>query len=364
MKKMRKERVRDRAMGCLMGVFIGDAFGLPVECQSPAAICDKFGYLDYFASNKHHKFKNVARRAAGTKSDDSQLSLAMMSALRQGYDLWRIRREHVEAANGKWGEPVGWGGTTRKAVEKMKAGDRVTSIEGGAGNGTCMKIAPLAIYCVYKCRNTPHGRFTNSFNASLLKKCREITLLTHPDPNCVVATYCQARMIIRAMQGELPRNSVEIAKWFLVDAKWAEDHLTRAQFVHIDSKVQTPSESLHQRMKELFCRQVTVGDKTLNIFSVETSAVSIGICTERSSWILHSYPLVAYCTAKYLPLWNFKHAVLETANAGADADSNASMVAAIAGAYLGLETIPTEMVRGLKEATLLLKEARDFEQSL
>lgn len=359
-KQVSIEKLCSRSIGALMGVFIGDAFGLPVETQSPAAIRDKFGYLDRFVSNKGHRFKGVAKWGAGTKSDDSQLTLALMWALKSGYDLARIKKAHVDAAEGKWGEPIGWGGTTRNAVTRIKKGDRVTAIAEGAGNGTCMKIAPLAVYSVFKCRETPHGRFTNSFNASLLRKAREISTITHGDLNSTVAAYCQARMLVRALQGELPRDQAKIAGLFTADAIWAEGYLNADGL------------SLGRRLHNLFCEWRVIPSKDdiflsrspIDIFGLDTRQVSTMICTDKSSWVLHSYPLVAYCAAKYLPYWNFRYAIWETVNVGADSDSNASMVGALAGGYLGRECIPTDMIKGLKESKTLHEAAVNFVRSL
>ena len=355
MTKLNPDRLRDKVLGSAFGVFIGDARGLPAECQSPASIREKFGYLDWYADNHHHPFKNVARRAAGTKSDDSQLTLALMTSIRRrnGYDLLDIRKAHIEAADGAFGLPVGWGKTTRTAVENMRNSVLEPGIPDGAGNGTVMKIAPLAMYCVYRLAYAEVGRFTNSYNAALLKKCREISQLTHGDPACVVACYCQSRMLIRALQDELPKETPTIARLFLEDARYAEE------------KLQDPACHLAARMDEILSWRIeTAPGQVLNMFDLETAKVSVRICTEHSSYIYNSYPLVAYCVAKLLPFKNFEYAINETVNAGADADSNASMVGAIVGADVGFPAIPSHMVKGLREWHALWQHVTEFEHSL
>ncbi len=364
-KKLDRQELKDRTLGCVLGVFIGDCRGLPVECMSPSMILGRFGYVDTFVTNQFHPFKGVAKHPKGTKSDDSQLTLALMDSLARqcGYNLDDIKTAHIEAWKGKWGPPVGWGGSTRTAVQRMIDRLACSTVEEGAGNGPLIKIAGLACYCVYKTLSTPHGRFTNSFNHSLLKKCREIALLTHGDLGCIVGAYCQARMIIRALQGELPRFSKKIASTFVEDAYYAQSRLGLPSST-------TPN--LAHRLEGLFKTQVKLSisgfptnqDATESIFDLSTGTVSRMICTERSSWIYHSYPLTAYCAAKYLPYKNFTFAINETVNAGADADSNASMVGAIAGADLGFKQIPGQMIKGMRDWRMLLRQARLFEQSL
>jgi len=347
-KELNYNRLRDKTTGSIVGVFIGDAMGLPLEYKSPNEIKQLFGYVDTFVSNEHHTFPNVAKRIAGTISDDSQLTLALMDSINRckGYDLQNIVQSHIEAYNGKWGRRCGWGGSTTFAVEKMKKDEPPYCNPDGAGNGGPMKIAPFAIYCVYQTLSTTEGRFTDKFNSSLLKKCSEISTLTHGDHRCIVATYCQCRMIIRAMQDEMPQISKNIAELFISDAKYAEKHLPE----WTGDILETLSSKIH-----LFLRET---------LSMSTPSVSSIICTEKSSFILNSYPLVAYCVSKYSPYRNFQYALTETINAGADADSNGAMVGAIMGAQLGFKAIPSDMVRGLSHYQKLMRITQLFAQSL
>lgn len=340
--KLLDQRLKEKAIGSIMGVAIGDALGLPLECKSPAIIRQTFGYVNTYVSNSSHNYKEVSKRAPGTFSDDTQLTLALADSLSRGYDINDICKSHVEAYDGKWGKKVGWGGTTRTAVENIKAGKTPYYVLDGAGNGAPMKITPLAIYCTYKCRLTNQRKFTNSFNASLLKKCKEITMITHGDPRCIVAAYCQARMIIRALQDELPEFTRQIAKLFIEDAIFAETKLNI-------------NNDLSQRMQEFL---------TEEMFNLDSNVVSTKICTCQSSFIMNSYPLVAHCASKYLPYKNFQHAVCQTINAGADADSNGAMVGALVAADLGWNELPIEYIKGLKQWKLVLKQAKIFHLSL
>lgn len=343
MNKLNLKLIRDKAIGSLLGVAIGDAMGLPLECRSPAIIREMFGYVDTYVTNKHSKWPNIARRATGTISDDTQLTLALMDSLQNGYNLTDIKKAHVEAYEGKWGKRLGWGNTTKAATLHIKNGEKITCMPNGAGNGPVMKIAPLAIYSVYQTARTGYGRFTNTFNASLFTKCYEISQITHGDPRCAVAAYCQCRMLVRALQDEIPEFSRQIATLFIADAEFAE------------SKINVDEDLLSKRM-ESFLRKEN--------FEKETSAVSVDICTEQSSFIMNSYPLVAYCVSKYLPYKNFTHSITQTVNAGADADSNGAMVGAIAGAHLGLDSVPIDLVKGLKQAKTILKQIKTFEQAI
>ena len=309
---------KEKAEACLWGVFIGDALGLPVECKSPSEIKNNFGYVDQFVHNGMHNYENIASLPPGSWSDDTQLSLAMMHSLSNEYDINEIKKSHVLALKGNWLDPVGWGKSTREACKKLSnnINDTNTASINGAGNGPLIKIAPLAIYGHVKASSTQLGKFTNSFNESLLKKCKEISSLTHDNDMCIVAAYAHARMIVRALQDELPLNEMEIAELVIEDSVKAEHKLGAET-------------NISNRLRDVL---------TADNFKINTANISEKLCTEKSSYVFNSYPLVAYCCAKYLPYKNFRLAILETVNAGADADSNASMVGAVMGAFLGAKS--------------------------
>lgn len=340
-----------------MAVFMGDAMGLGVECMSPSEIREKFGYVNRLISNQYHKYEHVAKQPVGTISDDGQTSLAMMDSLRRkrGYDIQDMKRAHAEALDGKWGEPVGWGLSTRTAATNIKNGTWAKPTEGG-GNGPMIKLAPFAIYCAFKTSQTAVGKFTNSFNASLLKKCREITEITHGDPRCIVASYCQSRMIIRALQHEIPLMPLKIASMFVEDAKYAESKL---------QDVKWPADGLlSDRISDVINMKNLTTCQSMCAFNFDTGFVSTSICVSQSSYVMNSYPFVVYCVSKYLPCRSLMYALEQTISAGADADSNGSMVGAIAGAFLGLQSVNQRIFMGIQNYEMILKQIDEFLKSL
>ena len=88
------------------------------------------------------------------------------------------------------------------------------------------------------------------------------------------------------------------------------------------------------------------------------------MCIDDSSFIMNSYPLVAYCISKYLPYKNFTHAITQTVNVGASASSNGALVGSMIGAYVGLQAIPVELIRGLKQSKTILQQIKKFEQTI
>lgn len=349
--KLDLTELKYRTYGCLWSVFIGDAGGLPVECKSPTQVRDLFGYITKYVTNKYHPYKNVAVQPAGTISDDGQLSLSIMCSLerKRSYDIDDIKKARIEAYQGMWGPPVGWGHSTKSSCENIINNITPTFVEGSAGNGPPIQITPLGIYSVYKTLRTPHKKFTNSFNHSLLKKCLEISRISHSDYACVVASYCQARMVIRAMQNETPKTTLGLAKLFIADAEFAENTLTLTYKAPWDTGL------LSERLKQFCCQEM---------FDMDVRYVSTKICHDHSSFIQNSYPLTAYCVCKYLPFNNFQFAFSEIISAGSDADSNASMALSVIGASLSYYSIPTHLIKSIKKYPFLMKMIQSFEQSL
>lgn len=338
--------LKNKTYGSLMGVVIGDALGLPLETMSPDEIKSDLGYVNTYINNPNHRFESIRKSHPGTTSDDSQLTLAMAWALSKRYDIETIKKAHVKAIEGKWGKPLGWGNTTRTAAENIKNKISPSVVKDGAGNGSPMKISPLGIYATYRARRTPAGIYVDAYEASMIDKCHEVTSLTHGNPMCSVAAFCQARMVIRAMQNEIPHSPQDIRTLFISDASKAEKQLSQ--------HVVFPEEILSERMEDI------LNDSMLEVHTAEVSKI---ICTSQSSFVYNSYPLVAYCICKYFGYKNPFYAITETANAGADADSNASMVGAIMGAAFGYKSLPLNIVKETKNLNKISSTIKEFEQA-
>lgn len=341
------DELRNKTLGCLFGVFIGDAFGLPLKGMPPKEICENFGYVDEYIKNEDHQIEAVRNRAAGTVSDISQLTLALMDSLtrQEGYDFADIQQAHIEAYDKKWGQRTDWDANTLAATRNLKEGKTPTCMLLGETNTPVSKIAPLGIYSVYKIFNMTQKRFTDVFNESLLNKCKEITEITHGNPRCIVAAYCQARMIIRAMQSEIPTEATEIVRVFLSDASYAEEIL------EMDWSENALSDSI-----EALLSSSDIFDRTTFLAMNDIYIDGTTVC--------NSYTFVIYCVAKYLQYKNIRYTLTETANAGGESSDHTSMVGAILGAHMGFHAFATDMLRPLVRYRLFLQEIRKFEQSL
>lgn len=140
----------------LPAIAYGDAAGLPVETRSAAYIADVYGKIESLIPSSENPFY-IGQYQPGLWSDDTQLSVAVANSLVEsnGFVLANQAAHHVTAYDetpnmARKGITVkrGWGGSTIKAMEALKAGvaPEKSGTPDGAGNGVLMKMAPLAYW--------------------------------------------------------------------------------------------------------------------------------------------------------------------------------------------------------------------------
>ena len=84
---------RDRVAGCLLGVAIGDALGMPVETYDADRISRDFGRITDYRPAKGHPWYDGS--PVGTTTDDWQLTRAVAEGILDGggLDLDAIRAQ-------------------------------------------------------------------------------------------------------------------------------------------------------------------------------------------------------------------------------------------------------------------------------
>ncbi|MGB4437301.1 MAG: ADP-ribosylglycohydrolase family protein, partial [Acetomicrobium sp.] len=137
---------KDKVIGGLLGLCIGDALGVPVEFQSREKL-KRNPVKDMMGYGTHNQ-------PPGTWSDDSSLAFCLAESLCNGFDLQDIADKFVkwmyEGYWTPWGKAFDVGHTTQIAISRLKKG--VDPLESGPtdersnGNGSLMRILPLIFY--------------------------------------------------------------------------------------------------------------------------------------------------------------------------------------------------------------------------
>jgi ADP-ribosylglycohydrolase/fructose-1,6-bisphosphatase/inositol monophosphatase family enzyme len=188
----------DRALGCMLGMVIGDSLGSQVEFQTAETIRAAYpdGVRDLADSP-------VWKTLAGQPTDDSELGLALARSLvRSGeYDA-----EDAAAAYGRWfaSGPFDCGHTTGLAFGAAamaladKAGAaRSKADHGSQSNGSLMRIGPIGVWA----RDPDEAARVASEDSSL----------SHPHPVCRAACAAFAGAISAALYGADRRGMMEAA---------------------------------------------------------------------------------------------------------------------------------------------------------
>jgi ADP-ribosyl-[dinitrogen reductase] hydrolase len=188
----------DRALGCMLGMVIGDSLGSQVEFQTAETIRAAYpdGVRDLADSP-------VWKTLAGQPTDDSELGLTLARSLVRcgGYDA-----EDAVAAYGRWyaSGPFDCGDTTRLAFGPAamalsdKAGAaRREADRGSQSNGSLMRIAPIGVWA----RDPEEAAAVASEDSSL----------SHPHPVCRAACGAFAAAISAALGGADRRGMMEAA---------------------------------------------------------------------------------------------------------------------------------------------------------
>ena len=133
---------RDRYLGCLLGLAVGDAYGAPFE----GAWRGSFEVPDDYETDGTHSEKR------GEWTDDTSLALCLADSLlaKKELDLGdvaeRFHRWYREGYNSSREEAFGIGGTCKKAIEAFeKSGKADSGLQDyySAGNGSVMRLAPV-----------------------------------------------------------------------------------------------------------------------------------------------------------------------------------------------------------------------------
>jgi ADP-ribosyl-[dinitrogen reductase] hydrolase len=272
-----------RFRGCLLGLACGDALGGPVEFKSREEIAQLYpsGLRDLVGGG-------WLRLAPGEITDDTQLTLAIARSLAAGGPL---DMDDVAARFLEWhrGSPKDQGLLTAAALNLLNEGipwseagekARKTGASGGAGNGSVMRCAPVAL------------QFGND-RLAMIRASIDTSRITHSDPRCLWGTVAVNQAIVWFLNGGGTAGVTEAAVEGIPDVDVVEA-VKRAQ---------------------------TVDAVDLNAGGFVLSTITAAFWAVLSSGTLEA-------------------ALVAAVNLGQDADTTGAVAGALAGAHWGVESIP------------------------
>ena len=287
--------------GLLFGIAIGDALGVPVEFMSRKHL-QANPVVEMREYGTHHQ-------PAGTWSDDSAMSFLLVEQLIEGYDIEGLGKKFCQWYQYNYWTPHGEifdiGVATRNALDKVSKG--VSALESGEcddysnGNGSLMRILPLAIYLQDK---PIDQRFCIT---------KEVSGITHSHIRSVIGCFFAVEFVIQLLKSKDKS-----------DAYYEAQNIVR-DYLHLIDIKSTEIE-LYNRI--LF-------DDISRIPEQDIYA---------SGYVLHTLEASLWA---FLTTDNFKEAVLKAVNLGNDADTVGAITGGMAGFFYGVEQIPQEWINQL-----------------
>lgn len=295
---------RSRFRGCLLGLAVGDALGTTLEFRAPgsfAPLTDMVGGGPF-------------ELLPGQWTDDTSMALCLAHSLLycRGFDaidqMNRYCNWYRHGYMSSTGECFDIGGTVRQALEAyLRSGDPFSGsqAESSAGNGSLMRIAPVAMY------------FAHSPMATVAGMAADSSRTTHGAAEAVDACVLFAAQLCMALAGH---DKPGILSGHGVQPR-------------------TP------KIAALARRDHTAVD-----------AAEI----RGSGYVVDALAAALWCFAT---TDDYASAVLRAANLGNDADTTAAICGQLAGAYYGLEGIPPAWRQKLHDGSMLLTLADDLMQA-
>ncbi len=289
-----------RFVGALVGTFVGDALGMPVEGWSWREIARAYGEVREMLP---------ARLGAGTYTDDTALTIALAESLlanegrvvpedlvqrfRRAYDPRRGFGAGMHRLMRLWDEGVPW----EEAAQRLFDG-------GSYGNGAAMRVAPVGVL---------FHRDDRAVYEAAITQAR----VTHAHPLGQEGAALQALAVAHALRSDPTTFS-------------RDDFLT-----DLEAALPAAAETLRRALMqagELFDRW-------------EDRDLIVRKLGNRSS-AHRSVPTAIFA---FLTFWNsFEEAVVYAVSLGGDTDTLAAMTGAIAGAFHGVDAIPKRWWRALE----------------
>lgn len=185
---------RDRVIGSMLGLALGDALGAPFEFLRGRNIPDPIPAFEL----------PWMGLPPGTTTDDTAMARNLARSLveRGGFDDEDLIRRHVE-----WiaTDPPDVGAITGRVLRKVQRGEDAATVarevweqrgpEVSAGNGSVMYCAPLGLAYAHR-------------PAELLELAPRLSALTHYDGRCQTAVLAVTLTVAALVRGEKPVPAV------------------------------------------------------------------------------------------------------------------------------------------------------------
>jgi ADP-ribosylglycohydrolase len=297
--------LRDRVVGSLLGLALGDALGAPFEFLRARNVPDPIPALEL----------EWLDLPPGSTTDDTAMArnLARSLAERGAFDPDDLVRRHL-----RWfaSDPPDVGTLTRRVLRRLTEGDvasagaaeeaaraiwRERGPEVSAGNGSVMYCPPLGLGYAYR-------------PADLLELAPRLSALTHADERCRTAVLAVALAVAALVRGEDRRAAAEAGVGAALEREGGEELEFLVEHVGRSRPIDGPDQG--------FC-----------LFTAGAAFQAL------------------------LAFGEFEPALRHVVGLGGDTDTNAAVAGALLGAFVGVDGLPSAWLERLRDADAIRAEA-------
>jgi ADP-ribosylglycohydrolase len=305
-----------RAWGCLAGLALGDALGMPTEFMTPEQIVTTYGRVEGFVSSPAgHPH---ARLPLARVTDDTEQALALAGVyVQQG----KMTAEAMAQALLDWADAHGpalalyVGPSTRRALDLLREGSPPRqSGQGGKTNGAAMRIAPVGIVRAGNLESALHDTV-------------EACLPTHGTTLAISGAVAIAWAVAEAMRGASLDSVLDAA---VEGAQRGRQHGAWAWTPPLEKRIALALQLVQGADDEAGALQSLYDYVGVDLVVVETVPTALG--------------LVALAGGEPMP------AIRYAANLGGDTDTIGAIAGAICGALHGIQAIDAAMLATVEAA--------------
>jgi len=301
--------IEARFVGCLLGVAIGDAFGMPVEGSPAEAIRMQYGTLADFQPSLAHGLR------AGQFTDDTKMMLMHAASIVATGHIDGDDLAHRFVAWLRSGDVRGIGRSTLQSIRRLERGihwrESGQMGEFAAGNGVAMRIAPIGLF------DCPHIE-------RLKQDVHTAGAITHRNPEALAGGLAVAYAAARLATAETgPSTLIEETVAFVGDCEVSRNV---------------------QRAQKLLESNAPASD----------ALEALGT----SGYVVHTVASAFYCFV-HTPD-NFKQTIIQAVMAGGDTDTTGAVAGALSGAYNGVQGIPTQWLEQVESRKRIEQLARQI----
>lgn len=311
-----KTQEEKQLLGSILGFCVGDALGVPLE----------------FSSREDRKKDPVQEMRAygtshqyfGTWSDDTSMTLCLMESLIDGYNVHDIADKFCKFYYDNYWTPYNKvfdiGNTTALAINRMKDGINPVGCGGSTerdnGNGSLMRILPLAFY------------LKNMDDEDKIRITEEVSSLTHSHKRSKLACIFYVELVTNLIKGFSKEDSYKNAINYI-----------------------------YANCNESYKKEINYYDRILNGNIHRLSEDEI----RSTGYVVYTLEAVMWC---FLNTNNYKDSIFKAINLGGDTDTIAAITGGLSGIYYGLNKIPSNWIQCLARKKEIYNLCIKFADSL